>query len=91
MLVATDWLELLCRQSNIRSRGMTQFEQKVSLAHNRRAAHSVAFMLHVWYAIAFWLDSHLGDLPFFYFFKNVELALGFSVSVTDNVSVRVTV
>jgi len=26
MLVATDWLELLCRQLNIQSRGMTQFE-----------------------------------------------------------------
>jgi len=26
MLVATDWLELLCRQPNIQSRGMTQFE-----------------------------------------------------------------
>jgi len=26
ILVATDWLKLLCRQSKIRSRGMTQFE-----------------------------------------------------------------
>jgi len=26
MLVATDRLELLCRQLNIRSRGITQFE-----------------------------------------------------------------
>jgi len=26
ILAATDWLKLLCRQSNIQSRGMTQFE-----------------------------------------------------------------
>jgi len=26
ILAATDWLELLCCQSNIRSRGMMQFE-----------------------------------------------------------------
>jgi len=26
ILAATDWLELLCRQSNIRSRGTTKFE-----------------------------------------------------------------
>jgi len=34
MLVATDQLELLCRQSNIRSRHMTQYKEKGHFVKN---------------------------------------------------------
>jgi len=44
---------------------MTQFKSTGhSLSCKRRAAHSEAVMLHVWYAIAFRCNSHLGDFPF---------------------------
>jgi len=45
ILLATDRLELLCRQSNIRSRCLTQFEYKVSFSCNWRAAHSRLYWL----------------------------------------------
>ena len=55
--------------------------KKVSLAYSGCAARSVAVMHQVLYAIAFRFDSHLGNFPFFYFFKNLGLALGLRVSV----------
>ena len=30
------------------------------------SAYSVVVMLRVWYALAFWFDSHLGDFPFLF-------------------------
>jgi len=32
----------------------------------------VAVMLHVWYAIAFRFNSHLGDFPFVFFFVKLN-------------------
>ena len=58
---------------------------------NRRAARSLVVMLHVWYAIAFQFDSHLGDFPFFYFFKNFPKNLLLGVRFSVWVSVRVNV
>ena len=41
-------------------------------------------MLHVWYVISFWFDSHLGDVPFFLFFKtchSVRLGVKFRLDL----------
>jgi len=35
------------------------------MAHKRRAACSIAVILHVWYATVFQFDSQLGDFPFY--------------------------
>jgi len=53
-------------------------------------------MLHIWYAIAFQFDSHLGDFPFLFstFFKTFQsfrLGVRFRVSVWVSVTVSVRV
>ena len=71
---------------------------------NRHAARCVAVMLHVWYTIAFQFDSHLGDIPFlfFYIFQNfpkftlkclvwVRVSVRVSIRVNVRVSIRVSV
>ena len=41
--------------------------KKVSLSCSQRVSRSIVVMLHIWYAIAFRFNSHLGDFPFLYF------------------------
>ena len=38
-------------------------------------------MLNIWYTIAFWFDSHLGDFPFFKTFQRARFAVTFRVSI----------
>ena len=80
---ATSWTFGLVAWSNL--------NKKVSLSCHRRAAHSIAVLFHIWYAIAFQFDSHLGNFSFLFFvtfFKTFQsLRLGVRLSVW--VSVRV--
>jgi len=45
MLAATDPLELLCRQSNIWSRGMTQYKEKGRYVRNMRCCAARGVMV----------------------------------------------
>ena len=64
---------------------------------NRRAAPSVAVMLHVSYAIAFQFNSHLGDFLFVFFgfffktFKTECFAVRFCLSVRGRIRVTIRV
>jgi len=67
ILAATDQLELFCRQSKIRTRGMSQ---------NKEKGHFVKKTLSCWwcmvrcygcYANGFRFDSHLADFRFVFF------------------------
>ena len=62
------WSYCATSQTFAWSRGMTQFEQKGQFVMQSawHAVHSVVVMLQVWYAIAFWFDSHLLDFPFLF-------------------------
>ena len=40
------------------------------------ACSSVVVMLHVWYAIVFLFNSHLGNFPFLFFFNFQTFPLG---------------
>ena len=67
ILVATDRLELLCWQSKIGSRGMTQYQQKVSSSGKRCPARGVTVRCYSWYANGFRFNSHLAGFRFVFF------------------------
>ena len=46
ILAATDRLELLCRQLKIRSPGMTQYQEKVTLSRKRHPARGATVMCY---------------------------------------------
>jgi len=51
-------------------------------------------MLHIWYAIAFRFDSHLGDFPFVFFtffktFQSVRVGVRFGVRISIGLRVMV--
>ena len=91
--VCMDWiLELLCRRSNFDLVAWRNSKKKASLSCSQHAARGVVVMLHVWYAIAFQFDPHLGDFLFLFFtffktFQSLRLGVRFRVSVW--VSIRV--
>jgi len=67
ILAATDGLELLCRQLKIRSRGMTQYQKKVTLSGKCCPARGVTVMCYGCYANGFRFNSHLADFRFCFF------------------------
>jgi len=67
ILAATDRLELLWRQSNIRSRGMTQYKKKVTLSGKHCPARGVMVQCYGYYANGFRFDSHFADIRFVFF------------------------
>ena len=73
ILAATDRLELLCRQSMIRSRGMAQYKEKVTLSGKRCPAHGVMVRCYGCYANGLRFNSHLADFRFFFAFFQAPL------------------
>jgi len=68
ILAATDRLELLCRQSKIWSRGMTQYKEKGHFVNKTLSCSWCIVRCYGCYANGFWFDSHLADLLFFFCF-----------------------
>jgi len=83
MLVATDRLELLCHQSNIRSCGMTQYKKKVTLSGTCCPARGVMVRCYSCYANGWQFDSCLANFLFFLslLFSRLRLGVTFGVSV----------
>jgi len=79
--MATHRLELLCYQSKIRSRGMTQFQEKGHFV--RRMASCSWCNGYGCYANGFQFDSHLADFRFIFLciFYRLRLGVTFGVSV----------
>ena len=80
ILAAADWLELLCRQSKIWSRGMMQYQQKDNLSGKRHPALGVMVKSYGCYAYGFRFNSYsnLADICFLCFFR-LRLGITFRV------------
>jgi len=68
MLAATDRLELLYHQSNIRSNGMTQYKEKVTLSGKYCPARGVMLGCYGCYANGWRFDSCFANFHFVFFF-----------------------
>ena len=69
-------------QSMIRSRGMAQHKEKVTLSGKRCPVHGVMVSCCGCYVNGLWFDSHFADSRFFFFaFFQAPLRCHFGVSV----------
>ena len=66
MLAATDQLEKLCHQSNIRSHAMTQYKEKVTLSGTHYPARGVMVRSYGCYANGWRFNSHLAEFLLFF-------------------------